>query len=142
MQMSRKADYALRAVTLLATLGPERTMQSQELAEATGVPRKFLEQILLLLKRAGILYSKRGVGGGYRLSRESRKIVVAEVVEAVDGELVKFQSDDIPPGFPGSAGLSDFLREAEESANSALRSATIEDVVHRGGGDSMVGYGI
>ena len=85
MQISRKADYALRAATILAGLAPDRTMQAQELAEEGRIPIKFLEQILLVLKKAGILRSKRGVGGGYRLNRESRHISLAEIFEAVDG---------------------------------------------------------
>ena len=88
MQISRKADYALRAMTILGSLSPDRTMQAQELASAGKIPTKFLEQILLVLKRSGLLKSKRGVGGGYRLGRESRLISVAEVIETVDGELV------------------------------------------------------
>ena len=51
MQISKKADYALRAMTLLAALPPERTMQAQEMAEAGKIPIKFLEQILLILRR-------------------------------------------------------------------------------------------
>lgn len=142
MQLSRKADYALRAVTLLASLSPGRTMQSQELADAAGIPKKFLEQILLVLKRAGILQSKRGVGGGYRLGRESRLIAVSDVLEAADGELLSLLPDGDLPGFAGSSGMADFLREAEIGFNQLLSSTTIEDLVNRGGGDAMVGYGI
>ena len=87
MQISRKAGYALRAVTLLGSLPPDRTMQAQELASAGKIPIKFLEQILLVLKRSGLLKSKRGVGGGYRLGRESRLISVAEVIESVVGQV-------------------------------------------------------
>ena len=142
MQISRTADYGLRAVTLLAALPPHRTLQAQELAEAGRIPIKFLEQILLVLKRAGILRSKRGVGGGYRLDRESRLISVADVIEAVDGELVSLvDREDLPP-FEGSAGLAYFLAEAESAVNARLRETTIEDLVRHDAGDSMVGYGI
>lgn len=142
MQISRKADYAVRAVTILAGLAPDRTMQAQELADAGRIPIKFLEQILLVLKRAGILRSKRGVGGGYRLNRESRHISLAEVFEAVDGELVQLVDRDDFPVFDGSAGIVHFLGHTEESTNETLRRISLEDIANHDAGDSMVGYGI
>ncbi|MEM6278839.1 MAG: Rrf2 family transcriptional regulator [Verrucomicrobiota bacterium] len=142
MQISRKADYAVRAVTILAGLAPDRTMQAQELAETGRIPIKFLEQILLVLKRAGILRSKRGVGGGYRLNRESRHISLAEVFEAVDGELVHLIETSEFPAFDGSAGIVHYLGHAEESINSMLQRISLEDLANHDAGDSMVGYGI
>ncbi|MCH1408989.1 MAG: Rrf2 family transcriptional regulator [Verrucomicrobiales bacterium] len=142
MQISRKAEYALRAVTILASLGPEKTMQAHELAQAGKIPTKFLEQILLVLKRADILWSKRGVGGGYRLGRESRLISAADVIEAVDGELIVLHEMDDFPTFTGSTGIAEFLGNAESSVNEKLRQISIEDFIQYGEGDSMVGYGI
>lgn len=142
MQFSRKADYAIRAVTLLGSTGPDRSMQAQEMAETGKIPIKFLEQILLVLKRAGILKSKRGVGGGYRLGRDRRLITVAEVIEAVDGELVKLVDATDYPSFEGSAGIAFCLSEAENAINSKLREVTIEDLVRHDEGDRMAGYGI
>ena len=142
MQFSRKADYAIRAVTLLGSLGPDRSMQAQELAEAGKIPIKFLEQILLVLKRAGILRSKRGVGGGYRLNRESRLISVAEVIEAVDGELVQLIDPEDYPRFDGADGVSFCLTEAENAINGKLRDTSIEDLIRYDEGDRMAGAGI
>jgi len=142
MQISRKADYALRAVTILAALPPDGTLQAQELAEAGRIPIKFLEQILLSLKRAGILRSKRGVGGGYRLNRESRLISVAEVIETVDGELVLLVDPDDYPGFNGSTGIVQCLSEAQDAVNGHFRNTSIEDLLRHDAGDAMVGYGI
>lgn len=142
MQISKKADYALRAMTILATLPPDRTMQAQELAEMGKVPMKFLEQILLILKRAGFLYSKRGVGGGYRLGRESRLISVADVVEAVDGELLQFLQEKGYPDFPGSRGIRRCLGDAGDATNRKMRETSLEDLIRPDVADSMVGYGI
>lgn len=142
MQISRKADYAVRATTILASLAPDKTMQAQELAEAGKIPIKFLEQILLVLKRAGILRSKRGVGGGYRLNRESRHVTLGEIIEAVDGELVRFVDQGDFPSFEGSVGILHFLGSAEEEINKVLGQITLEDVASHDAGDSMVGYGI
>ena len=116
--------------------------EAQELAEAGKIPIKFLEQILLVLKRAGILRSKRGVGGGYRLNRESRLITVAEVIEAVDGELVHLVDSDQYPRFDGADGITSCLTEAENAINEKLRSTTIEDLIRYDEGDHMAGAGI
>ena len=142
MQISKKADYALRAMAILAALPPERTLQAQELADAGRIPIKFLEQILLVLKRAGLLRSKRGVGGGYRLGRESRLITVAGIVEAVDGELMCFLEEKGYPEFPGSRGIQRCLAEAGEATNRRFRETTLEDLIRPDVADSMVGYGI
>ena len=142
MQFSKKADYALRAMAILATLPPDRTLQAQELAEGGRIPIKFLEQILLVLKRAGLLRSKRGIGGGYRLGKESRLISVAEIVEAVDGELLQFLETKGYPDFPGSRGIQRCLAEAVESTNRKFRETSLEDLVRPDVADAMVGYGI
>jgi len=141
MQLSRKADYALRAMTLLAGLPPGRALSAQELAVAGGVPAKFLEQILLVLKRAGLLKSKRGVGGGYQLDRASRLISLAEVIEAAEGSLIRLVADEEDPGFPGAAGLRHHLVRAAALANEALATTTLEDLLlHQA--DAHVGSGI
>lgn len=142
MQISKKADYALRAMAILASLPPDRTMQAQEMAETGKIPIKFLEQILLVLKRAELLRSKRGVGGGYRLGRESRLISVADVIEAVDGELLRFLNPRDYPDFPGALGIVRCLGESEEATNLKLRETSIEDLIRHEAGDAMAGYGI
>lgn len=142
MQISKKSDYAIRAVAILASLAPGKTMQAQELAQSGQIPIKFLEQILLVLKRAGLLKSKRGVGGGYRLGRESRAISLADVIVAVDGELILLVEDDGYPVFPGASGIRQSLEKAQQSVNEILEETTIEDIVNLDAGDSMVGYGI
>lgn len=142
MQFSKKADYAIRAMAILSALPPDRTMQAQELAEVGKIPIKFLEQILLVLKRSGLLRSKRGVGGGYRLGRECRLISVADIVEAVDGELMCFLEEKGYPEFPGSRGIQRCLSEAGEATNGKLRGTSLEDLIRPDVADAMVGYGI
>ena len=85
--LSQKARYALRALFLLAgrTLG--EPVLIAEIAVKARVPRKFLEQILLDLKRRGILTSMRGKHGGYTLGRPADQISFAEVIRAIDGPL-------------------------------------------------------
>ena len=142
MQISKKADYALRAMAMLAALPPDKTMQAWELADSGDIPTKFLEQILLTLRRAGLLFSKRGVGGGYRLNRESRLISVADVIEAVDGELVRLVDPDGYPEFPGASGIRQSLELAESAINKRFSDTTLEDLLGADAAGSTMGYGI
>lgn len=87
MRVSTRGDYAARALVSLA-LHPEDTPTSvREIAERTALPQPYLEQILLAAKGAGIVRSKRGVGGGYVLSRAPSEIRLSEIVRAVDGPI-------------------------------------------------------
>jgi Rrf2 family protein len=88
VKVSTRGDYACRALLSL-TLHPEEVPTSvRDIAERTGLPQPYLEQILLALKGAGLVRSKRGVGGGYVLAREPAEITLAQVVSAVDGPIV------------------------------------------------------
>src|ERR687889_810022 len=89
MKVSTRGDYASRALLSLALHrdidGPTSV---RDIAERTGLPQPYLEQILLALKGAGLVRSKRGVGGGYVLARAAEEITLSEVVSAVDGPIV------------------------------------------------------
>jgi Rrf2 family protein len=85
--LSQKARYALRALFLLAKRPPGQPVMIAEIAKEARIPRKFLEQILLELKKRGILHSVRGKFGGYTLGRAPDKISFAEVIRAIDGPL-------------------------------------------------------
>lgn len=87
--MSTRGDYASRALLSLA-LGADLSVPTsvRDLAERTGLPQPYLEQILLILKGVGLVRSKRGVGGGYVLARDAANITLAEIVAAVDGPIV------------------------------------------------------
>ena len=86
MQVNAKVDYALRALTELANVAPG-PMKAEAIARAQGIPPKFLENILLELRHAGIVLSQRGADGGYRLGRPAEEISLAEVIRVVDGPL-------------------------------------------------------
>ena len=85
--LSQKARYALRALFLLARRPVGAPVMIAEIAAEARVPRKFLEQILLELKKRGMLHSVRGKHGGYTLGRSADKISFAEVIRAIDGPL-------------------------------------------------------
>ncbi|MEY2569816.1 MAG: Rrf2 family transcriptional regulator, iron-sulfur cluster assembly transcription factor [Acidimicrobiaceae bacterium] len=89
VKVSTRGDYACRALLSLAlhtdVVGPTSV---RDIAERTGLPQPYLEQILLALKGAGLVRSKRGVGGGYVLAREPDAITLGAIVSAVDGPIV------------------------------------------------------
>lgn len=87
MQLSRKADYALRGVRHLATLPKGQLGSINSIAEAEAIPREFLAKILKDLTRSGILVSYQGVTGGYRLSRTAKEISYLDVIEAIEGPI-------------------------------------------------------
>jgi len=89
VRVSTRGDYASRALLSLALHAENATPTSvRDIAERTGLPQPYLEQILLALKGAGLVRSKRGVGGGYVLARPSTEITLSQIVSAVDGPIV------------------------------------------------------
>jgi Rrf2 family protein len=88
VKVSTRGDYASRALLSLALHTDETGPTSvRDIAERTALPQPYLEQILLALKGAGIVRSKRGVGGGYVLARSPAEITLGEIVSAVDGPI-------------------------------------------------------
>ncbi len=88
MKVSTRGDYACRALLSLALHPDDQPTSVRDIAERTGLPQPYLEQILLALKGAGLVRSKRGVGGGYVLAREPEAITLGQIVSAVDGPIV------------------------------------------------------
>lgn len=89
MKVSTRGDYASRALLSLALHADEPGPTSvRDIAERTALPQPYLEQILLALKGAGLVRSKRGVGGGYVLARPPEEIALSEILSAVDGPIV------------------------------------------------------
>jgi Rrf2 family protein len=88
MKVSTRGDYASRALLSLALHAEREGPTSvRDIAERTGLPQPYLEQILLALKGAGLVRSKRGVGGGYTLARPPADITLGQIVSAVDGPI-------------------------------------------------------
>lgn len=85
--LSKKAKYALQACLSLAGEAPGRPILIADLAERDGIPKKFLEIILLDLRNAGLLASRKGRGGGYYLAKPPRQVMVGQIVRLMDGPL-------------------------------------------------------
>lgn len=95
MRISAKADYAVRAVIELAAAPVGASLNAREIAAAQEIPQNFLENILADLRRAGIVHTHRGPGGGSTLARPADQISVAEILQAIDGPLAAVR--DLPP---------------------------------------------
>lgn len=87
MQITRQADYAVRAVLYLSQLGPERRAATSQIAQEQQIPPSFLAKIVSQLSVAGLLQTSRGARGGVSLARPAENISLLEVVEAIDGPI-------------------------------------------------------
>ena len=88
MQITRQADYAVRAVLFLARLGPDHRAATSAIAEDQNIPPSFLAKIVSQLSVAGLLQTSRGARGGVSLARPAEEISLLEVVEAIDGPIL------------------------------------------------------
>lgn len=121
-----KAKYALRALTELARAGESR-LQAHELAERTRAPVKFLESILVELRAAGFIDSRRGHRGGHLLARSADRVMVGDVIRAIDGPLAPVRCAsvtayepcrDCPD--PESCALRALMRESRDALSHVL----------------------
>jgi Rrf2 family protein len=129
MRISARADYAVRAAVELAAAG-EGPMKGEAIAQAQGIPLKFLENILGDLRHAGIVRSQRGAEGGYWLARPADQITVADVIRAVEGPLASVRGG--PPEEVAYAGAAEPLARVWIAVRASLRSVvervTLADV--------------
>ena len=88
MELSRQADYAIRAISHLASLSDGQLVQTREIALSQDIPDKYLPTIIRTLARAGLLRTLRGSHGGVSLARPASQITLREVVEAIDGPVL------------------------------------------------------
>jgi len=129
MRVSAKADYAARAAAELAT-AVDAPITAERIAEAQGIPAKFLESILLELKHAGIVRSQRGPDGGYTLARPAADISLADVIRAVDGPLANVRGDR-PENMEyqgAAASLTDVWIAVRAALREILESTTLADL--------------
>ncbi len=141
MKVSTRGDYASRALLSLALHAGQQVPTSvRDIAERTGLPQPYLEQILLALKGAGLVRSKRGVGGGYVLARPPADITLGQIVSAVDGPI---QAGDF--GEPHQNGACDHegqcvllvvWAEVGNHMRRHLDSFTLADMVERARGNA------
>jgi Rrf2 family protein len=125
MHISAKAEYAMRALLTLAAEPDARPLTADRLAAAQALPVKFLENILVDLRRGGLVRSQRGSEGGYRLARPAREITAADVLRLVDGPLAEVRG--ARPEQSVYEGPATHLQDVWVAARASLR-AVLEHV--------------
>ena len=135
MLVSRKGDYATRALQDLALHSDQGPVQIEGIARRQGLPLRYLEQLLLILKRAGFLRSKRGVNGGYFLAKPPGEITIGEVLRAVEGPVapifcVTSGKREICPK-EGLCALQDLWAEVRDAVSKVVDTTTLEDISRR-----------
>ena len=131
MRVSAKAEYACRAMLeLAANYGEPQPVRVKAIADAHGIPQRFLVQILLQLKTAGLVASVRGAAGGYQLARAPAEISLADVINAIDRE---------PPARPSAPGRDSAVvqavysvwKEIQAEEQRILEERTLAELVRR-----------
>ena len=132
MRVSAKVDYALRATAELAA-APPGPIKGERIATAQEIPLNFLENILLELRRSGIVASQRGAEGGYWLAKPAAEVTVADVIRAVEGPIATVRGsrpEDV--AYTGAAtALRDVWIELRTSMRGVLETTTLADLVER-----------
>ena len=124
MRVSQRLDYALRALTAIASLPPGTTMAAGEVANRLGLPRRFVEQQITLLAKQGLVVSQRGARGGCSLAQPAGEISVAEVVEALQGSVL-----DVPS--VTDSAVSEMWADAAGSLRDVLSETSLAALVER-----------
>jgi Rrf2 family protein len=135
MRVSAKTDYALRAAVELAAAASDGTpVKGERLATSQSIPLRFLENILLQMRHAGLIESRRGADGGYKLARPPEEITLADVIRAIDGPLAGVSGQR--PETLDFKGTSEPLRDVWIAVRASLRGVlegvTLADVASGG----------
>jgi Rrf2 family protein len=136
--ISRRTDYATRAVLVLAIADGETPMKIAELARRTAVPQSVLEQVLPVMRSAGIVRSQRGAHGGYRLNRPPEEITLERVVRLFQGPLAPIgcatRTHPEPCPMSVECSLRFVWEEVRDATIKALAQKTFADLAARAGG--------
>lgn len=139
MRLSVRGEYALRAMQVLARDYQEddSVVRIQEISEKQNIPKRFLEQILNDLKSAGLVMSKRGVAGGYRLQRKPELITLAEIIRHIEGPLApvscvseKYYEKCSCPD-ESRCAIRSVMKEVRDSIVQVMEATTLADLASR-----------
>jgi Rrf2 family protein len=137
MKLSVRGEYALRALLVLGLNYGGNVVRIQAISEQQNIPRKFLEQILNDLKSLGVVDSKRGAGGGYKLSRPPEEIPLASVIRHMTGALApvscvsdRFYERCTCPD-EARCAIREVMKEAREAVVSIMERVTVAELCER-----------
>jgi Rrf2 family protein len=137
MKLSVRGEYALRALIVLGLNHDKPVVRIQTISQLQNIPQRFLEQILNDLKAAGLLESKRGVGGGYRLRLPPERITLAQVIRHIEGPLAPVSC--VSEGFyercscpnEEKCGIRSVMKEVRDAIASILEQVTVAQLCER-----------
>ncbi|MDB5247716.1 MAG: Rrf2 family transcriptional regulator [Segetibacter sp.] len=136
--LSKKTKYAINALVYLAKGKPGEAIQISRIAESENISRKFLEAILLVLRNAGLLASKKGMAGGYYLQKNPEDINIAEVVRLFEGAIAllpcvahKYYQRCEECKDEATCGIRDVFAEIRNKTVDMLKGATLKNIVER-----------
>jgi len=133
MQITRQADYALRAMLYLAKLEPNERAATSQIAEEMDIPPSFLAKIISQLSIAGLIHTSRGAHGGVSLARKPEEISLLDVVEAIDGPIA-LNECTLDPSiciFGDSCPIHEVWCEAQKQLVEKLDKSTFDRLVER-----------
>ena len=132
MQITRQADYALRAIYYLAKIGPGNRASTSQIAKEQHIPPSFLAKIISQLSVAGLLHTSRGARGGVTLAREITDVTMLDVVESIDGPITINECVENGHGceFKKDCPMKGLWEDIQEDIVSRLGSTTFSDLVN------------
>ena len=137
MKLSLRGEYALRALVVLGLNYDRSVLRIQAISEQQNIPKRFLEQILNDLKSAGVVESKRGVAGGYRLSKPPEEISLAVVIRHIEGPLApvscvseKFYARCSCPD-ESKCGIRNVMKEVRDAIVKILENVSVAELCNR-----------
>jgi Rrf2 family protein len=137
MKLSVRGEYALRALIVLGLNAEKDVVRIQTISEQQNIPKRFLEQILNELRAAGILESKRGLGGGYRLKLPPEQITLAKIIRLIEGPLApvscvseKFYERCSCPD-EEKCGIRSIMKEVRDAIARILEGVTLAELCAR-----------
>jgi Rrf2 family protein len=138
MRLSKRGEYGIRSMIYMARQArPEALVQLKQIAEQEHIPTKYLEQILLTLRHAGLLHSRLGLRGGYHLAKPAKQISLGQIVRTLDGPLapvncvsqVAYEPCDCPD--ETTCGLRLAMLDVRNHISRVLDNTTLADIVSR-----------
>ena len=128
MKISKKCQYALKAVFELAWQDQDEPIRTYEIAEAQRIPPRFMEIILNELKHGGFVESRRGNEGGYMLARDVRDLTVMEIIEYIEGPILLAQNSDDTASI-GNEAFTELWQEVNNAVGEVCESKSFADLV-------------
>ena len=122
--ISSKTRYGLKAVVCLAKNYQQRPVLIADLAKKEKIPQKFLESILLELRKNGILSSKKGKGGGYGLARPPDEIYIGEVIRVLEGAIISASSEN-------QSEIDAIIKEVQDAMSNILDKTSLTDLIEK-----------